>query len=265
MCLILWANDYHSKYKLVVAANRDEFYSRPTLPASFWPENPSILAGQDLKAGGTWMGITTRGRFATLTNYRDPKNINPHAPSRGKLVQKYLESSLPTEEYMQNLLLEGGKFNGFNLLAGTWADLYYFSNREMLVQKVEKGVHGLSNSLIDVPWPKVSKGIQAMKQCLKAPEPDIKRLFDMMLDREMPDDSELPSTGVGIELERMLAPLFVESKDYGTRTTSVLLIDNNNYTRFWERSFNPMQHDSFSERYFEFFTEPNSGSITGGG
>lgn len=255
MCLILWANDFHSKYKLVVAANRDEFYSRPTLPASFWPENPSILAGQDLKEGGTWMGITTSGRFATLTNYRDPKNINPGAPSRGKLVQKYLESSLSTEEYMQSLIKEGHQYNGFNLLAGTGEELYYFSNREMVVHKVQKGIHGLSNSLLDVPWPKVARGVKEMEKCLQAIDLDIKLLFDIMLDREMPDDDQLPSTGVSKELERMLAPLFIESKNYGTRSTTVLLVERNNYARFWERSFNPLHRNSFSERQYEFFID----------
>lgn len=256
MCLILWANDYHDKYKLVVAANRDEFYRRPTLPAAFWPDNQSILAGQDLKEGGTWMGITTSGRFATLTNYRDPHNFNPNAPSRGKLVQKYLESSLSTEDYMQNLRREGMQYNGFNLLAGTWADMYYYSNREMIVRKVGKGIHGLSNSLIDVPWPKVTRGVQAMEICLQGPEVEIESLLQLMHDNEVPADSELPSTGVSLELERMLSPLFIKSDGYGTRTTTILLIDRNHNARFWERSYNPLCHDAFSERVYEFEIKP---------
>ena len=251
MCLVLWASEYHEKYKLVVAANRDEFYRRPTLPADFWPENPTILAGKDLKGGGTWMGITTGGRFATLTNYRDPSSFNPHAPSRGRLVQKYLEGSLPPEQYMQRLAQEGGRYNGYNLLAGTCDEMYYFSNRERMVRKVDKGVHGLSNSLIDVPWPKVVRGVDGLKKCLDNADIDVEALFILMADRERASDHDLPGTGVTLELERMLSPLFIESQDYGTRTTTVILVNRSNFVQFWERSFKPGQSHPH-EVYYQF-------------
>lgn len=239
MCLVLWANDCHDKYKLLIAANRDEYYHRPTLPAGFWPESPTILAGRDLKEGGTWMGITTNGRFATLTNYRDPSSFNPKAPSRGRLVLNYLEADISPKSYMLKLLPEKAKYNGYNLLAGTVDEIYYFSNREKQVRKVDRGFHGLSNSLINVPWPKLVKGVKGLKNCLASSVVDVEDLFKIMADREPADDHELPSTGVSLEMERMLSPLFIESAsyDYGTRTTTVILIDRNNHVQFWERSF----------------------------
>ncbi len=258
MCMVLWASDCHDEYKLVVAANRDEFYKRPTLPAAFWPDNPQLLAGKDMQHGGTWMGITTTGRFATLTNYRDPSNHNPHAISRGQLVQKYLEGNLAPASYLEKLVDMKENFNGFNLLAGTLDDLYYFSNLEKVVRKVEKGCHGLSNNLLDVPWPKVTRGKEALATCLQKPDIGLEKLFEIMADKYMPPDHELPQTGVSLELERLLAPAFVEMPDYGTRTTTVILIDRSNYVQFWERSFIPGQKDTRSQVYYEFRvdTEP---------
>ncbi len=252
MCTVLWASDCHTQYKLVVAANRDEFYKRPTLQAAFWPDNPKLLAGKDMQHGGTWMGITTTGRFATLTNYRDPSNHNPRALSRGHLVQKYLEGNLEPEDYLDNLIDMKDEFNGFNLLAGTLDDLYYFSNLEKLVRKVARGCHGLSNSLLDVPWPKVSRGIEALSACLQKRTIDPEDLFELMSDRHQPPDHELPETGVSLELERLLAPVYVEMKDYGTRSTTVILVDRSNYVQFWERSFVPWQSATWTEVHYEF-------------
>ncbi len=252
MCLILLANDCHPKYSLVVAANRDEFYQRQTLPAAFWPQAPSILAGRDVDHGGTWMGITTAGRFAALTNFRDPSNHKTHAPSRGYLVHKYLESTSPIKSYMQNLLNEGQRYNGFNLLAGTPETLYYFSNREKVIRHLEKGYHGLSNALLDVPWPKITKGIKKLTACLQEHEVYYEDLFEIMADKELANDSDLPQTGVSIELERMLSAIFIESPDYGTRSTTVMLIDRNNHVQFWERSFSPQQPDTWEESYYSF-------------
>ncbi len=254
VCLVLWAYDCHEKYKLVVAANRDEFYHRPTLPAYYWPENPSTLAGKDLKEGGTWMGITTCGRFATLTNYRDPSSVNPAAPSRGHLVQRYLEGDIHPESYLQSLLDEGGRYNGYNLLAGNRDEMFYFSNREKLVRRVEKGFHGLSNSLMNVPWPKVTRGIKGLADCLKETDVEAERLFELMADKERASDHELPSTGVSLELERILSPLFIESAeyDYGTRTTTLILMDRDDGVQFWERTFLIQQAALCSDVHYKF-------------
>ncbi len=255
MCMILWASDCHLKYKLVVAANRDEFYNRPTLPADYWPDHPRILAGKDIKHGGTWMGITTTGRFATLTNYRDPSNYDPQALSRGHLVQGYLENDLSPASYLKNLSNGKEEYNGFNLLTGTFDNLYYFSNQEKIIHKVEKGFHGMSNSLLDVPWPKVARGIKALEGCLQSREVNVESLFALMADRTQPPDHELPQTGVSLELERQLAPAFVKMQDYGTRSTTVILVDHSNYVQFRERSFKPGQPNTWTEICYDFKVE----------
>ncbi len=255
MCTVLWASDVHPEYKLVVAANRDEFFIRPTLPAAFWPDHPWVLAGQDLKHGGTWMGITTTGRFATLTNYRDPLKHNPQALSRGHLVQRYLEGSMAPTEYLQSLLEKNGNLNDYNLLAGTVEQLFYFSNRDKVIRQVENGLHGLSNSLLDVPWPKVTRGLSALEAELQHRDIKVERLFEIMADRHQADDNQLPQTGVSLEMERKLSPAFVEMEGYGTRSTSVILVDRSNSVQFWERSFIPLQPSEWSEVHYQFIVE----------
>lgn len=252
MCLILFAYDCHPRYHLVVAANRDEFYRRPTLPATFWPDHADILAGKDLQEGGTWMGITTSGRFAALTNYRDPSNINPQAQSRGHLVQNYLESDIAPETYIGNTDNGGAAYNGFNLLMGSGKMLYCYSNREKTIRKVDQGIHGLSNSLLDVSWPKVGKCKKMLAHILQADEINAEHLFSMMSDREKAPDQELPQTGVSLEMERMLSPVFVASPEYGTRTTTVLLIGRNGKVQFWERSFVPNEVGKWNGVYYDF-------------
>jgi uncharacterized protein with NRDE domain len=233
------------------AANRDEFYMRPT---GRLPSGLTILppGGQDLEQGGTWMGNNTSGRLAALTNYRNPSAYKKQAPSRGHLVQNYLTGNLDPVSYINNLGNGGTEYNGFNLLAGSCESLYYYSNREGLLRRVEKGIHGLSNSLLDVPWPKVTKGLKSMAACLRSSEIEAEPLFALMADREQPADQDLPSTGVSLELERMLAPAFVLSPDYGTKSTTVLLVDRNKTVRFWERTFKPAQPVSWDEVFFEF-------------
>ncbi|NLM22248.1 MAG: NRDE family protein [Peptococcaceae bacterium] len=257
MCLILFANDCHPRYYLVVAANRDEYYNRPTLPAAFWPESPNLLAGKDLQMGGTWMGITTTGRFAALTNYRE-KGTQTRTLSRGLLVREYLCSSDSPVSYINTLKDGGAEFNGFNLLLGDTQGLYYYSNREKILHRVEKGYHGLSNSLLDVPWPKVSKGIKAFAACLAAGESINKeRLFAILADKERPPDHELPQTGVSLEWERTLSPAFIVSPDYGTRCSTILLIDRCGQVRFWERSYLPGKPEQFNEVVYEFDISQN--------
>lgn len=252
MCVILFAYDCHPRCHLVVAANRDEFYRRPTLPADFWPGHTDILAGKDLKEGGTWMGVTISGRFATLTNYRDPANVNPQARSRGHLVQSYLEGNVAPQAYIENMENGGTAYNGFNLLLGNRESLYYYSNREKAIRRVDKGVHGLSNSLLDVPWPKVEKSKKTLAHILQSDDINVEHLFSMMADRSQPPDQELPRTGVSLEMERVLSPVFVASPEYGTRTTTVLIIGRDGKVQFWERSFVPDEAGKWNEVYYEF-------------
>jgi len=252
MCLILFAYDCHPQYKLVVAANRDEFYNRPTLPAAFWPDIPSFLAGKDLKEGGTWMGITTSGRFAAITNYRDPSYYIPHSPSRGQLVKKYLNSDHTPVNFLENLINSGLEYNGFNLLVGNFETLYYYCNRVRKIRKITPGVHGLSNNLLDVPWPKVTKGIKFLTQCIEQDDIMAEDLFAIMADTEQPEEKLLPHTGISWEWEKILAPIFVSSQSYGTKSTTLLLVDHNKHVRFWERSFIPGKSAIEKEVFYEF-------------
>ncbi|MCA6396615.1 MAG: NRDE family protein, partial [Cytophagales bacterium] len=158
MCLIFFAVQQHPNYNLVIAANRDEFYSRKTAPAAFWQEQPNILGGRDLEAKGTWMAMTKTGRISMVTNYRDPHNINPIAPSRGQLVSDYLAGEMDPSFYLKKIEQVGKAYNGFNLIVGNSSDLYYYSNYSGSPTKIEQGIHGLSNHLLDTPWPKVERG-----------------------------------------------------------------------------------------------------------
>ncbi len=251
MCLILFAYNYHPQYKLIVAANRDEFYERPTLPAEYWQDNPDIIAGRDLQEGGTWMGVTTKGRFAALTNYRDPASHKPERPSRGYLVQNYLKSNVEPESYLTNLDEGGTQYNGFNLLLSNRESLFYYSNREQLIREVPAGVHGLSNGLLNEPWPKVKKGIKNLERILQRDIINADALFAMMGDQEQAEDKDLPSTGVSLEMERMLAPAFVSSPNYGTRLSTVILVDYHNNIQFRERTFINQQPDKWQEVHYD--------------
>lgn len=255
MCLILFAYDYHPRYKLVVAANRDEFYERPTLPVGYWEDNPNILAGKDLREGGTWMGITTAGRFAALTNYRDPTRNNPEAPSRGHLVLNYLKKDIEPEVYLSSIADGGKDYKGFNLLVGNYDSMYYFSNYDKAMRKLEKGIYGLSNSLLDVPWPKVTKGSKTLTEILQNEDIEVESLFTMMADCEQPEDQDLPDTGVGIELERMLGPAFVMSDNYGTSLSTVILVGHDRKINLWERTYISKSPEKWNEVYHEFQSE----------
>ena len=250
MCLILFAYESHPKYRLVVAANRDEFYSRPTSPAGFWQDNPQILAGRDLKEGGTWMGITTRGRFAALTNYRDPSRNKKTAPSRGHLVHKFLDNTMTPSAYIDQIPDAGREYNGFNLLIGEHDSLYYYSNREQILRPVSPGIHGLSNALLDDPWPKVIKGKQELESALHNGV-KTEQLFAILAAQEKVEDQDLPHTGVSLEMERGLAPAFVTMSGYGTKTSTVILIDYSGQVCFWERSFTEERPDVWNEVYYE--------------
>ncbi len=250
MCLILLSLHNHQDYKLIVAANRDEFYNRKTAPAEFWPDNASILGGRDLEAGGTWLAMSKTGRISMVTNYRDPKNINPTAPSRGQLVTEFLTTSKSAVDYMNGVESVGKRYNGFNLIAGNADDLYYVSNYGNGVQRLTPGLHGLSNHLLDTPWPKVSRGKKRVAQVLNG-KFDYKDLFAVLYDVEIAMDDALPDTGVGLERERALSSMFIKSPGYGTRCSTVVTISNDNDVFFAERVYDLTTFD-FAERSFTF-------------
>jgi len=239
MCLIILAYDAHPLYRLVLAANRDEFFARPTAPAVFWDDDPRILAGRDLKDGGTWLGITRGGRIAALTNYRDPNSERKSAPSRGNLVKSFLQDKRSIEEYLEILKREGPAYNGFNLIFGDTERFSWFSNRHELPGFLERGVHGLSNHILDTPWPKVSGGKESLMRIIRENnEIDPEQLLTILANRTVPPDDSLPKTGVGIKLERILSPVFISSRDYGTRSSTVILVDREGFVTFVERTFN---------------------------
>ncbi|MGE5390718.1 MAG: NRDE family protein [Deltaproteobacteria bacterium] len=256
MCLVLFAYDCHPRYKLVMAANRDEFYERPALPAGFWYDDPDILAGRDLREGGTWMGITRGGRFAVLTNYRDPSRFKAERKSRGHLVQDYLSSELDPRSYIDSLGNTTTDYNGFNLLFGSTRSLFYYSNQQEELHPVNAGIHGLSNALLDDPWPKVTKGRGALEEIIRKELFALEDIYQMMADREQPHDQDLPQTGVGLEMERILGPAFVTSPNYGTRVTTLLLVDHQDRVHYHERSFVPIECRISGEVHFDLSPLP---------
>ncbi len=238
MCLILLAWQAHPDYPLVVAANRDEFFARPTAPATFWNDAPQVLAGRDLEAGGTWLGFTRFGRFAALTNYRDPASNLPKASSRGLLVSRFLSGTQTSESYLADLQTESARYNGYNLLFGNQDALYYHSNRDTTAQRLEPGVYGLSNHLLDTPWPKVARGKSAMARVNDA-LPDEAPLFALLRDDQRAPDDALPRTGISLEWERMLSAAFIQAPGYGTRSSTVLWVNKSGEAHFTECSFAP--------------------------
>jgi len=236
MCLILFAYQCHTRYPLVLAANRDEVYRRPSQAVAFWNEHPEVLAGRDLEAGGTWLGITRQGRFAALTNYRAPALYKKDALSRGRLVSGFLTGSQPALAYLSQVQQERERYNPFNLLVGEKGKLYYYSQLKNRIEEVEPGIHGLSNSFLDTPWPKVLKGKKALQSVLEKEDFTPQELLEILADRESFEDHHLPDTGVGIEWERLLAPICIVSPDYGTRSSTVLLLDRYNHAIMLEKS-----------------------------
>ncbi|MEH7416224.1 NRDE family protein [Neobacillus drentensis] len=224
ICLILFAYRVHEEYPLIVAANRDEFYQRPTAPAHFWEDHPEILAGRDLEKMGTWMGVTSSGRFSALTNYRDPKEITEGKHSRGELVADALKYKGKMEEYMQHLAAHNHLYPGYNLLAGDGDDLYYYSNVGQKLEKLKPGIYGVSNHLLNSSWPKVEKGKEGLARIISERNGMTEKLFALLQNAEPAPDKNLPRTGVSLEWERLLSPLFIESEHYGTRSSTVMLM-----------------------------------------
>jgi len=238
MCLILFAYRHHPRYPLIVAANRDEFLERPTAPASFWDTVPPILAGRDLLCGGTWFGVSREGKFAAVVNYRDPDARRTDAPSRGALVTDFLLGHTPCEVFLDNLRTKGNLYSGFSLLFGDTEQLYCSSNQGEMPPLVQPGIHGLSNHLLDTPWPKVVRGKELLEKLLAdGDQPSVEGLFALLTDRSLPDDHLLPDTGVGLEKERLLAPLFISGAGYGTRSSTVLVVGRDGEVTFSERTW----------------------------
>lgn len=248
MCLILFSYDLHRDYRLVFAANRDEYYSRPTRSIGPWEDAPEIIAGRDMQAGGTWLGISRNGRLAAITNYRDPSEVLADPVSRGSLAADFLRGGPTAESYVHRLHSPEvrHRYNGFNLLVGDGSGLWYFSNRGGQPQRLVPGLYGLSNHLLDTPWPKVETGKRRLKALLETPGViDPEAVFTMLFDHTRPPDAQLPDTGVALARERTLSPLFISSPGYGTRSSSLLLVGRSGEVDFLERSYD----DARTRRY----------------
>lgn len=235
MCLILVAWRAHADYPLVLAANRDELHAREAAPARWW-QGPDMLAGRDLSAGGTWLGVARDGRFAALTNYRDPSIAARTAPSRGELVPATLASSLPVELRLQQLRRTARNYNDFNLIFSDGERLAVFESVPGDGHVLDAGVYGLSNHLLDTPWPKLRTAKSALGAAMTR-LPDQQPLLDLLRDERQADDAQLPRTGVSLEWERLLSSAFIRSPDYGTRCSTILLIDRHGGVQFSEWSW----------------------------
>lgn len=238
MCLIAAAINRNPDFPLIIAANRDEFYDRPTAPVGFWEDNGKILAGRDIREGGTWLGVTRTGRIAAVTNFRDPSRIRKNALSRGQLVRGYLEGKTKAGVFLEKIQKEKDRYNGFNLLFGDTGRIFWYSNVADKNEILKPGIHVLSNRFLNTPWPKTEK-IRAKLEGLleKGGNIDPEEILAMLLDRQRPCDKLLPNTDVGLEWERILSPVFVKSEIYGTRSSSVIMVHKNGTLTFIERTY----------------------------
>jgi len=224
MCVIYLAFESHADHPLILLANRDEYYDRPSLAAAFWEDLPEIYGGRDLVGGGTWLGVTRRGRFAAVTNYRDP-SAPLGSRTRGELVADFLKSDVSAATYLEQIQTRSSEYSGYNLLAGQIgenSELYYYSNREDEIKKLTPGIYGLSNHLLDTPWPKVAKGKSALTASIKTGDISSSSLFAILADETLAGDDELPSTGIPYEAEKAISATFIKTEGYGTRCSTVL-------------------------------------------
>jgi len=237
MCLVLIAYRKHPQYPLVLAANRDEFHARPAAPLHWWNDGPPLLAGRDLEAGGTWCGVDPHGRLALVTNYRDPSLPKPQGSSRGALVPEFLRGDRGAREFVREAAARAEHYAGFSLLAMDQSGLAYaVSQPEPETLMLPPGIYGLSNHRLDTPWPKLLRTRARFEDEIAAGKPAPTGLFQILSDRTTAPDDELPDTGIGIEWERLLSAPFIASDGYGTRCSTVVLIDSHGQVSVEERS-----------------------------
>ncbi|MGB9664546.1 MAG: NRDE family protein [Ignavibacteria bacterium] len=253
MCVLVFALKFHPDYKFIFAGNRDEFYTRPTAPAAIWGDEIKILSGIDLKSNGTWLGITVErndsipaGDFCVVTNFRDFYSYreNPELTSRGELVKDFLQTNYPFKkaetrfrDFCDYLLSNSRNYNALNLIFGNFDEIYYYSNVKNEVELIQTGIHGLSNNFLDIPWPKVHWAKLRFSDIIRNSNDLINDLLTLLSDNSQFDDDLLPDTGVGIERERLLSSIFIKSETYGTRASTVILVDYDNQIKFVERNY----------------------------
>jgi len=257
MCLIAIGWRLREDYPLMLAANRDEFFARPAAPATFWQDHSEILAGRDLLQGGAWLGLARSGRLAAVTNYRDGRRERVGRLSRGWLVRDYLLSDQEPSTFLGQVRATADQYDGFNLIAGTHRGLFHYSNRSTEVTALPAGAHGLSNHLLNTPWPKVERARQGLAALADSPAAALpEALFALLAERTPASDDALPDSGIGLERERLLSTAFIQSTDYGTRCSTVLLVDRAGQARFEERSFasdgSTLEHRRYDLQLGEF-------------
>ncbi len=240
MCVIFFSYNQIPEYPLILLANRDEFYNRPTAKADYWQDFPNILAGRDLVGNGTWLGVTKTGRFSAVTNYRKPDQ-KKGTISRGNLVADFLKTEISSEEYLKDIQTNADKYTGFNLLVGEINadknELFYYSNQEDKIKKLEKGLYGLSNHLLDTSWKKVENGKKNLAELLKHKDLRKEKFFELLSDKTLANDEDLPDTGIGFEREKAISSIFIETPIYGTRCSTVVTFDKDLELDFEEKVF----------------------------
>ncbi|WP_018922320.1 NRDE family protein [Salsuginibacillus kocurii] len=251
MCLIAVSYFATPNYPLIVAANRDEAYERPAQPAHFWGENKNILAGRDQKAGGSWLGVTKQGKLAAVTNIR--KTEQQKKRSRGQLVTDVLTATSKVETTCATIKEESDYYNGFNLLAYEREEFLYLSSETRKLEKLQPGLHVISNAERSISWPKTKRATERFQEAIDTyPEDELAApLFNLLSDRKQPKTSHLPDTGVGIETEKLLAPIFIKSDSYGTRCQTVLFFHKSGKISFYEKRI----EEGWQLNAFEFFTK----------
>lgn len=252
MCILFIAVQQHPDYPLIIAANRDEYYNRPTDASDWWPEAPSLLAGRDLRAGGTWMGMTQQGKIAALTNIRAPHTLMDNAQSRGELVSGYLMNQVEDDEYADKLRHSKANYNGYNLLFGQWDHLQVYNNHLDTLEPLTPGFYGLSNANLNSPWPKVNAGVKELKDyCQHADSIEPERLFNLLQNTEKAADDMLPVTGAPPQWEKLLSSIFIETPSYGTRCSTLILIDQLHQATWIEHNYDD-NSQSQPEQHYKF-------------
>jgi uncharacterized protein with NRDE domain len=240
MCLILLAWRVHREYPLIFAANRDEFFARAALPAAPWPESPAVIGGRDLEKGGSWLAVSAAGRLAAVTNFRDGTHRKTGTRSRGLLVSDFVLSDLDPTPFLERARASRDAYDGFNLLVVANGELLHYANVSDEITSVEPGIHGISNHLLDTPWPKVERGKTTLRRLLGGPSEALASgLFEALADTQRPRDEELPHTGVSLDWERELGRVFIRTPGYGTRASTLVLMERSGKLTFTERNFAP--------------------------
>ncbi len=248
MCLIALNWNPEHKYPLIMASNRDEYYARPTSKAHYWEDHPNIFGGRDRHAGGTWLAIGLQGRMAAITNFRELDTSGER--SRGELITNFLAGKIPTEDYLQMVHDNRHYYAGFNLLLADGSHLWYYSNRQDVIRRLEPGLYGLSNGFLNTPWPKVRRLKKRLKKAIAAGAVSPHVCIDLLHDEKRPPDDEIPNTGVDPVWERMLAPCFIRSPDYGTRNSTGLMLERDGTLHWHEQLYSEggKPVDFFKER-----------------